>query len=128
VVEECITAARAAAAAGRDPWRAGDSAGQDASRLHPAGMSGQRQAAPVRIVRRIWCQRRWSWRGRTRRAPMQDSIEFRAGSLLNRYDRRGGEFDILVSNPPYVADAEWAELRRMCATTSAHALAGASKA
>jgi release factor glutamine methyltransferase len=43
---------------------------------------------------------------------VQDRIQFMAGSLYGALQGRGWErtFDIVVSNPPYVADSEWKDL------------------
>jgi len=78
VVEECITAARAAAAAGAIRCACWRSARDRMHRgLHRRGHEAAAAGAPVGSGDDL-VPAAWSWRGETRRHAMQDSIEFRA--------------------------------------------------
>jgi release factor glutamine methyltransferase len=122
-VEECVAAARAAAERGSVPVRVLEiGTGTGCITVCTAlGLSGERRTAepgdPKRAVDTAFVATDLVpaaldlARANAAAHGMAARIDFRAGSLWAplRADERG-TFDVLVSNPPYVADDEWDEM------------------
>ncbi len=120
LVEECAAGARAAAAAmaastrGIAPVRVleiGTGTGC-ISVCVASALGGQRQPVQVQIIATdIVPEALALARSNAQAHGVEAAIEFRAGSLYAPLEAsEEGSFDLLVSNPPYVADEEWAEL------------------